>query len=141
MLRTILYSSAARRPMTADDLLDILETARKYNAEYDITGMLLYYRETFMQVLEGPDGALEELFHNLISTDDRHREVTMFLDEPIKERTFADWSMGFKNVDNIDVSTLPSYTSFLDEGFTSQHIRGNPSLAQRILLIFKDSQD
>ena len=47
------YTSVAAHPMTHDELLSRLNSARTSNQRHGITGMLLYMDNCFFQVLEG----------------------------------------------------------------------------------------
>ena len=49
------YLSAPSRPMSVDDLMDILNKSRENNARLGISGMLLFTGEWFIQVLEGDE--------------------------------------------------------------------------------------
>jgi Sensors of blue-light using FAD len=72
---------------------DIVSTARRRNAEQDISGFLMFDRERYHQILEGEAAPVDALFAK-ISTDPRHRDVELLLREPIVSRGFPDWSMG-----------------------------------------------
>ena len=50
-----------RRQMSDEQLKELLAECRAYNAEYGITGMLIYYNSTFLQVLEGDEAVIDEL--------------------------------------------------------------------------------
>jgi hypothetical protein len=96
MLATLLYvsrsnlSAAAMKPQ----LPELLSSARSRNAALDTTGALVFTGDHFVQVLEGPVVALEVLMTS-ISSDLRHREVQIALQEPIATRQFDGWSMAY----------------------------------------------
>ena len=96
----LLYRSDALYRMDAADMLKLLLDARSYNIEHDITGLLLYHEDRFMQALEGPREAVEALYRR-IALDPRHRNVALEFSEPEEERLFPDWQMGFAEVPNI----------------------------------------
>ena len=50
-IRQIVYASAATRPLSPQELADILLIARGKNEDDQITGMLLYRRGHFLQDL------------------------------------------------------------------------------------------
>ena len=54
----LLYSSQATQNITEQDILNILQKSNKNNAREDITGVLVYGGNLFMQVLEGPELAV-----------------------------------------------------------------------------------
>ena len=123
--------------MSDEELVDILNQSRSYNPAHDITGMLLYHDEAFMQYLEGDK---EEVFrlYDKIALDERHTGVTLYFDKPIDERNFAEWSMGFSNLEKVDPKKLEGFTPFLEKGFTSEAAAEQPTMAMRLLLKFKE---
>jgi hypothetical protein len=76
----------------------ILNTAKENNSKSDITGSLLFNAGDFAQVLEGPMGAVEELFER-IQNDDRHTNCMVLCCEPTTTRTFTNWSMAYEGAD------------------------------------------
>jgi tRNA U34 5-methylaminomethyl-2-thiouridine-forming methyltransferase MnmC len=107
------YVSIETRPMSPQDLMDILEIARKKNKELDITGMLLYRDGYFIQALEGEEAAVTELY-NTIAQDDRHTRVLIIEKASIESRSFGEWSMGFQNLNEMNPSEIEGYTDYLD---------------------------
>lgn len=78
---------------------DIVSTARRNNAKYDITGFLMFDRERYHQIIEGEEASIERLYENIIR-DVRHTNLQMLERTPITSRGFPDWSMGsFLSVD------------------------------------------
>ncbi|MEN9756979.1 MAG: hypothetical protein RL755_1166 [Pseudomonadota bacterium] len=94
-LFTLIYASHAVGETTPSDVMDILKVARKINKELEITGVLLYNKGWWLQVLEGSFSAVTSLFFDHIQKDKRHKNVTLLVLDPSKERQFANWDMGF----------------------------------------------
>lgn len=117
----LLYTSIATRPMSEQDLIDILEVSRRNNVADDITGLLLYLNGSFMQVLEGPRANVEHTYQRIVR-DKRHHYVATVLQEPIAERTFGAWRMSFVNLSNPTVADHPGYSRYL------LNAMGDPSL-------------
>ena len=138
MLYSLLYSSAETSTPTRQQLRELLAQSREFNAAHDITGLLLYYKHSFMQLLEGEKDVIVALFENKIFFDERHCAVTKYFEEPIEKRDFATWSMGFKLVDGENPSELAGFAPFIADGLNSPLLRENPSVAQEILLMFID---
>jgi hypothetical protein len=122
--------------MTDEDLVDILDTARERNGRENITGMLLYRDQYFVQVLEGEAGPVEKLYDD-ICTDERHGNIVLVEKEPIKERTFAEWSMGFTNLDKVNPAEHPGLTDFLTQPVPSDYFSKDMTHAKRLLMTFK----
>ena len=78
-LFSLLYSSAATYPMKDEDLVEILKQSRAHNQANDITGMLLYHNESFMQYLEGERDEVLALYDR-IAVDNRHTAATSSTD-------------------------------------------------------------
>ena len=94
----LLYVSGATRAMTGDDLDDILETSRRNNAGRDVTGVLLYAEDTFIQVLEGERSVVQALARR-IRGDGRHRNFMVLVEREAEIRAFGAWQMAFKRLD------------------------------------------
>jgi Sensors of blue-light using FAD len=135
-LTHLIYASSATQLMDDQDLSAILAKAYEKNARLDITGMLLYRGGNFLQVLEGQEKVLDDLF-KVISEDTRHRQVTRLLKRPVPNRLFEHWEMGFTNIDTIDTSTLEGYTSYLSEPFNSKRFK-DANFAYTFLNMFKE---
>lgn len=71
---------------------DILHVARRNNARDGITGALICRHDLFMQLLEGPRGAVTRCFTRILR-DDRHAELALLWCGDAAARLFADWSM------------------------------------------------
>lgn len=134
-LCTLVYVSLAARPMTDADLSDLLATCRKNNRKKEITGLLLYRDGFFMQALEGEETVIDELYTH-IRNDQRHSDVLLICKEAIAERSFAEWSMGFKALDQSQLQSLEGFTDFLDHPNPFFFIR-NPGKAQSLLYAFR----
>lgn len=76
------------------DVEDILTKSRVNNGRDGITGALLFNAGCFAQVLEGPLESIEATFER-IQQDERHGEVSLLALEPIAQRSFPNWAMGF----------------------------------------------
>lgn len=135
---SFIYISASVGLLSEEELLKILKVSRGNNASKQITGMLLYKGGNFMQVLEGPDDAVNELYEK-IKKDSRHHGVSVISKEQIQTRQFPNWEMAFVNLDNPDIKNEPNYSQFLDDEFTPDVFLQNPSRAKNMLLVFREN--
>ena len=133
----LIYASQAVRPMSSAELMDLLVQARDKNKRLDITGMLLYKQQGFLQVLEGSPDAVRDVYAS-IRNDHRHRAVHTLLEKEVDGRQFADWTMGFCDLDESDHTSVPGYTGFLDEGFDSLARSNRGDIAHSLLVSFRD---
>ncbi len=134
---TLIYASSATRPMTDDELVDLLSKARQKNHSLDVTGMLLYKNGNFLQVLEGSETTVDSLFQT-IKVDPRHSGVSLILKRPLTQRQFAEWEMGFTKLDSTDKPNIVGYSDFLNAPLNSEQFTANPSLAYEFMLAFKE---
>lgn len=135
---SLIYVSTSVKMMKDDELLDILKVSRENNETGNVTGMLLYKGGNFMQVLEGPDDAVNAVFEK-IKKDPRHKDVSVISREQIQVRQFPSWEMAFQNLDNPAIKNEPGYSQFLQDEFTANVYRENPLRAYIMLLSFRDN--
>ncbi|MCX4191025.1 diguanylate phosphodiesterase [Methylophaga sp. OBS1] len=93
-LSLLVYRSRSTNQLKKDKVVAMSKHFADRNRHRDITGMLVFDGEFFLQVLEGPRQRVSALYE-LIQTDPRHDEVVTVLEEPIYRRTFDDWGLGF----------------------------------------------
>jgi len=94
-MRQLLYVSNTLPDLTPGALDDILTASRRNNAMLGITGLLLYIDGGFLQMLEGDERAVRELYAR-VGEDRRHWELRLMLDREVDDRAFPGWSMGFE---------------------------------------------
>ena len=84
----------ASRPFGFDNatLNAILIEARLSNPRHDITGALICRADVYLQLLEGPETAVDSTFAR-IARDDRHIEVKVLYRMPAEKRLFPEWAM------------------------------------------------
>ena len=90
-LTQIVYSS---KPFGFDAsvLDDILTISRVRNSKADITGTLICRADMYLQLIEGPDAAIQATYQR-ITMDDRHVEINLLLSRAVTERLFPKWAM------------------------------------------------
>jgi hypothetical protein len=111
MLIRIVYVSHEVRPLSTADLDALLEVSRRNNALLGVTGMLLYRDGDFMQVLEGEEDAVREIYRSIVA-DRRHSGILVLDDTPVPDREFAGWWMGFRRLESSDIP--PGFIDFFD---------------------------
>jgi putative heme degradation protein len=108
----LVYRSYANSIFSQEDLESLLETSRKKNKTLDITGILFFVDDSFIQILEGPVQAVEELYAT-IKQDERHTDCKIIEKQNIELRYFQDWSMGFCVLDKENLAKLDGFNDFL----------------------------
>lgn len=94
-LQSLVYVSSAVKELSAAEISHLLLRARERNMQYSVTGVLLYIGGNFMQCLEGPSASLDTIY-GIIQSDPAHTGLIELIREPITEREFGSWSMGFQ---------------------------------------------
>lgn len=114
MLRRITYTSIASGLLDQRALLDLLHEARGFNKIDKITGLLLHDQGQFLQVIEGPVDAIENLVHRL-QRDSRHAQFEIHEDILAAKRLFPNWAMGLGELTDPTLACLPGFLSESDE--------------------------
>lgn len=81
MLIEFIYTSYASEPFLSEQLTALQKQCQDHNNPNQITGMLLYDNQQFMQVLEGEQAVIEALFKK-IKSDPRHQQVKALIHTP-----------------------------------------------------------
>ena len=130
-----IYCSAAAEDFTTDDLTRLLAQCREQNAEKGLTGMLVYSDRTFFQALEGERSVVEALLHKL-GSDERHGRITKLILEPIEQRSFDQWTMGFARVGKRELANIPGLNDFFSQGRSLLEL--DDGRAKKLLGAFKE---
>lgn len=72
--------------------------------------MLLYDNATYMQVLEGYEEDVRDIYNSILKDPRNNGHVTI-AEEEISQRDFPNWSMGFKNLNSL---SSKEFTGFQD---------------------------
>lgn len=135
MLIELIYTSAAVRDYSDEELADILKKSVQNNQRHDITGLLLYSKATFMQAIEGETDKIDALFE-IIKSDPRHRDIEEHLRTQIRERAFSKWHMGYRAIGKEDVVSLPNFAPFFEDGFDPAMLTAKPGVCLEIMQAF-----
>ena len=133
MVRLVYVSKATSEP-SEEELLKLLSNARLRNDEHGTTGLLLYGSGHFIQVLEGDEKSVDQLFDN-ISKDERHKDCKVLDYSQIETKSFPNWSMGFNYV-NKDTA-LGGFSEFMQKTITPKELTKNPTSVISLLYSFK----
>ena len=107
MLIELLYCSVSVAPKIGkEDLDQILASSRRHNLAEDITGMIIYHRGEFVQILEGREKSVKKVYDKFIYPDPRHTAINKVHENTITHRSFSEWSMGFVGDQEIE-SRMP----------------------------------
>ena len=130
------YVSTAAVDFSDEALIALLGEARSANTDRDVTGLLLYREGSVYQVLEGSEAAVMATFRD-IEGDPRHKEVRVLFDGETDAREFADWQMGFLNLDGVDMDTLSGFSDFMTRDADPREFLESLSRGKRLALMFR----
>jgi len=117
----LLYSSVSAAGLSQVQLEDILQAARIKNAKLNVTGMLLYHNREIMQILEGDEQVVKQLYAT-IAKDERHTSVQVLYEGEVEKRSFTQWSMAFKVLEPASAEQLLAGFELFDREKTPQGI-------------------
>lgn len=93
LLYNLVYCSRAAAGVDGTAVAGIIESARRWNPVYGITGLLVFGSGVFFQWLEGPRDNVRQLM-TMLQEDPRHENVVLLSEgEEVRERLFPDWDM------------------------------------------------
>ncbi|WP_271270991.1 BLUF domain-containing protein [Aliamphritea hakodatensis] len=138
-LKQFAYISHELLDFQEEDLRELLLQSRKKNKDMGLTGLLLFDKPVFMQVLEGPAASIDQIIAD-IRADKRHYSMDIiYSNDDLQDREFANWRMGCRILGNRtrnDYSQLDSrIRRLLSVG------RPNGQLAHQILMEFHGMKD
>lgn len=88
------YLSEAVSDMSFLGLMRLLESARAFNQEHGITGILFYDNQQFGQIIEGERANIMKVWKR-IQEDKRHHRIELLEIREITERTYPEWLLRF----------------------------------------------
>jgi hypothetical protein len=108
------YLSAPVKPFTDSDLDDIESKSVAANSARDLTGLLIVNGDRILQILEGRESAVRELYAK-IEADARHTITKLVSAMEDEERLLLTWSMVVRRVTGIPRAALKEYEQLYDE--------------------------
>ncbi|WP_426060051.1 BLUF domain-containing protein [Hymenobacter sp. B1770] len=108
-LYQLIFQSQALVPFEEPEQTALLTQCRANNRIHHITGLMLYTPDgRFLEVLEGEQAIVRNLYFNRIVADPRHYNCQVIADGLCLHRSFADWNMGFRIATALDLRKLLS---------------------------------
>lgn len=101
---TIAYVSTMVPSLGADDVDAIVGTSRHNNASLGVTGLLIRCGQRFLQVLEGDETVVTDLYAR-IASDPRHTDLRRVASVEVASRSYPDWTMGYESVSSATLAT------------------------------------
>ena len=115
----LIYTSRAKSAISDDELLKILKVSRKNNTIANITGVLLYRNQHFIQLLEGPEEAVNRIY-DTIKQDERHHHIQLVYSGSKENRQYEGWTMGFVHMEQYQLGA--GFNDFIDQYLVKEHL-------------------
>lgn len=100
MLNYLLYCSEAAPKLETQNVINILISARRFNEAHELTGILCFTGDHFVQLLEGELGALTAALQR-IRSDARHTNIDVRRLRPCQSCRFGRWHMAFASAERL----------------------------------------
>ena len=98
----------------------------------DVTGMLLYGNETFLQALEGDEKSVDDLVEK-IKKDPRHTNIQFLHRRTIERRQYSEWSMGFKRVSDSELQQIEGLRNFGEKDFNFEYLLQHDNVVEVLM--------
>jgi hypothetical protein len=95
----LVYCSSAVESVGEIEVKDIWDTANQFNSEHEISGCLMFHNGQFLQLLEGDETIVKQLYAK-IQEDSRHFDCKLMSTGTKDVRTFSCWGMAYCNLKN-----------------------------------------
>lgn len=104
------YVSRLAKGVNHAALEKIAAVSRRNNPKLGVTGALCSSPRGFLQILEGPPEAVNEIFQRIV-LDRRNTGVTLLEYAKVPFREFENWSMAYVRSDEIAKALLHKYST------------------------------
>lgn len=108
------YLSRPVDPFTDEDLDDIEKKSIAANNDRDVTGLLIVNEDRILQILEGREESVRELFTK-IEADSRHTVVKVVCAVEDEVRLLLTWSMVVRGLSGTPSELLEQFNDVYDE--------------------------
>ncbi len=108
------YLSKPAKPFTDADLDDIESKSVNANNARDVTGLLIVNEDRILQILEGREESVRELFAK-IETDSRHTVIKVVSAVEDEVRLLLTWSMVVRGMSGAPPELLDQFSEVYDE--------------------------
>jgi hypothetical protein len=135
-----IYVSVAIKEYTPDELTQMLVDFRNNNERDFISGLLIYCRNSFFQLFEGPEEATKRLWEN-IKQDERHHSVELVTTRKIDDRMFFNWTMAFQNISNEEAATIYGFNELLkahEDRKLNELLQSTQALSNDVIKMIED---
>ena len=122
MLTQLIYISDAASDTNTATVEEILTQSQKFNDAESITGILMFTKKKYVQILEGDRKKISALY-NRITHDPRHHNLELVSMKEICKRDFHHWSMAYIPDNSMKSNIILKYCS--DKHFDPDSMTAN----------------
>lgn len=97
LIKQLIYVSTATHTFSHSDVEQLVKVAADNNCAKNLTSMLLYTGTSFMQLLEGGDQDVSDVYAK-IAADSRNTGISILLDRVVSERSFPGRMLEFHTI-------------------------------------------
>jgi hypothetical protein len=130
--KRVAYTSLAALDLSEEQLLEIQRVARDLNGIDGISGLLIFDGTRFLQWIEGPPEAIDDLLERL-RRDPRHSAFEIREEGRAEERLFGEWTMEMVQVSGRFLTARSDLAAGLPAGLPD-HVRQRvEQMAEQVL--------
>lgn len=107
----LIYTSISTHLFSQEQINELLKESRRNNSKKGITGLLIYNKGSFLQILEGEESSVLDLFEK-IKRDKRHKQISVMTSFVNDHRVFEKFPMGYAEVDQNDFKDIYAMKGF-----------------------------
>lgn len=136
-LYQLIYKSNVSKEFHESKIEEFLSIIQDANKLLDITGLLIFDGDHFLQILEGRFSVISKLMTS-IQHDIRHSDVVILLKEPIPKREYEQWAMQLLLKRPESMAKIIDEAEHLAEILEQHHDGGSVSRSRLIAKAFID---
>lgn len=129
------YKSELSSTTDESEIINILGASQKNNLRKNITGMLLYINNHFIQLIEGEREDVNGLYKKIV-TDSRHFGARILSEGVADKRFFPNWIMGFRAMNPQDLKEMAEMNGLTELSIDGILNESNPHFAIELLKSF-----
>ena len=115
------------------ELIRLMTNSQINNRNLGITGILLYFNGSVIEVLEGPEESVKALY-DVIRRDPRHTLLIKLYQGFVKKRSFPDWLMGYKALSAKEIDHIRERIPSIDS--PSSPVPGDENVILALVQVF-----
>lgn len=137
-LQELIYTSLAIPNASHENVADILASSQRNNKMRDVTGLLLFDGDRYIQILEGSPENID-IIYGAITQDKRHFALELIHRGDIEGRAFTNWRMAYEELPVGLLDELAEKMSVYGMEVTGETLSHGDSFGARLDALFMDA--